>query len=91
MYITAFLETYADGHVRGDASTGGMGNEIVNGYWIKTTYDYHIILSRDGVPFKEIRYSYEHTPAVPFSSPTVFEIPASQVPVGVGPVTMWAS
>ena len=90
MYITAFLETYADGHVRGDASTGGMGNEIVNGYWIKTTYDYHIILSRDGVPFKEIRYSYEHTPAVPFSSPTVFEIPASQVPAGAGPVTMWA-
>jgi len=90
MYITAFLETYADGHVRGDASTGGMGNEIVNGYWIKTTYDYHIILSRDGVPFKEIRYSYEHTPAVPYSSPTVFEIPAAQVPAGAGPVTMWA-
>ncbi len=54
MYITGFVETYADGHVRGDASTGGMGTEIVNGYWIRTTYDYHIILSRDGVPFKDI-------------------------------------
>ncbi|MBA2526297.1 MAG: hypothetical protein H0V18_11055 [Pyrinomonadaceae bacterium] len=82
MYMTGFVETYADGYIRGDAPTGGMGNEIVNGYWIKTTYDYHNILSRYGVPFKEIRYFYEHTPAVPFSSPTVFEIPASQVPQG---------
>lgn len=90
MYITGFVQTFADGHIRADASTGGMGNEIVNGFWIKTTYDYHIILSRDGVPFKDIRYSYEHTPAVPYASPTVFEIPASQVPAGVGPVTMWA-
>ena len=90
MYITGFVQTFADGHVRADASTGGMGNEIVNGFWIKTTYDYHIILSRDGVPFRDIRFSYEHTPAVPYAAPTVFEIPASQVPAGVGPVTMWA-
>jgi hypothetical protein len=90
MYITGFVETYADGHIRADATSGGIGNEIVNGYWIKTTYDYHIILSRDGVPFTDMRYSYEHTPAVPYASPTVFELPASQVPAGTGPVTMWA-
>jgi hypothetical protein len=38
-----FVETYADNHVNDDASTGGMGNELVNGYWIKTTDDYHMI------------------------------------------------
>lgn len=90
MYITGFVETYGDGRVRADATSGGMGNEVVGGYWIKTTYDYHIILKRDGVPFKDIRYSYEHTPARPFSSPTVFELPSSEVPAGTGPVTMWA-
>lgn len=90
MWITGFVETYADGRVRADATSGGMGNEVGGGFWIKTTYDYHVILKRDGVPFKEVRYSYEHTPARPFSSPTVFELPASEVPAGAGPVTMWA-
>ncbi len=90
MYISGFVQTFADEHIRADATTGGMSNEIVSGFWIRTTYDYHVVLSRDGVPFKDIRYSYEHTPAAPFASPTVFEIPASEVPAGVGPVTMWA-
>jgi hypothetical protein len=91
MYIMGFVETYADGHIRADASSGGMGNTVTDAAWIRTQYDYTLTFSRDGVAFRTVTYSYEHTPAVPFSNPTVFELPASQVPAGNNPVTMRAT
>lgn len=89
-YLYGYSYTRADGSMWYDATVGGRTDDPAGLSWKKTTFDYHVVLSRDGVPFHESRYSYVHTPAQPNSPPTKVDLPAAQVPHGNNPVHIWA-
>lgn len=88
--LNGFVFTRANGSLWYDAGAGGVTNHTTGLSWVKTTYEYHVVLSRDGVPFHEGRFSYVHTYDKPFSDPTKTDLTAAQVPPGNNPVHIWA-
>lgn len=89
-YLYGYVFTRADGSVWYDASVGGMTNHTNGFSWIRTTNDFHVVLSRDGVPFHESRFSNVFTPDVLFVPPNRAELSTAQVPAGNNPVHIWA-